>query len=113
IRRAKRKFFDDIITSADSRHIWDFVEWTKPRRVDAAFGLVRTDGSSIDSQQELSEVFQQQFTPRNPHPIDVLLLNEIPQLRERDFPPISVHEIYDALQGTSNSSAPGPDHCGW
>ncbi|KAI0081065.1 hypothetical protein K474DRAFT_1579546, partial [Panus rudis PR-1116 ss-1] len=112
-RRAKRKFFDDIITSSSPQRIWDFVQWTKPRRVGATFDLVRSDGTSIDSQEELSEAFQRQFTPNNPCPIDASLFDEIPQRQEREFPPISRREIFDALQNTSNTSAPGPDHCGW
>ncbi|KAI0073444.1 hypothetical protein K474DRAFT_1603362 [Panus rudis PR-1116 ss-1] len=112
VRRAKHLFFDDIISSAqDSQRVWDLVDWTKPRRVNAAVGLTRSDGSCIESPEELKEAFQNQFTPINPHPVDLTCVEEIPQILCRDFPPISIREIFEALQDTSNSSAPGPDHC--
>ncbi|KAI0076695.1 hypothetical protein K474DRAFT_1574267, partial [Panus rudis PR-1116 ss-1] len=114
IRKAKRSFFDEVIVSVqDSQRVWDLVDWTKPRRVNTAVGLVRSDGSSIESQEELKDVFQNQFTPPHPPPVDLMIVNEFPQANARGFPPISIREIFEALQDTSNSSAPGPDHCGW
>ncbi|KAI0070750.1 hypothetical protein K474DRAFT_1565768, partial [Panus rudis PR-1116 ss-1] len=114
VRRAKRSFFDDIILSAQSsQRVWDLVDWTKPRHLNVAVSLVRGDGSSIESQEEIKDAFQNQFTPVHPHPVDLTIMDEYPQANSRDFPPISVREIFEALQDTSNSSAPGPDHCGW
>ncbi|KAI0071916.1 hypothetical protein K474DRAFT_1562907, partial [Panus rudis PR-1116 ss-1] len=114
IRRAKRTFFNEIIKSSqDSQRMWGLVDWTKPRRTNATMGLVRADGTSIDSQEELKEAFQNQFTPSNPREVDLTFIQEIPQKPVRDFPSISVRELFEAIRDTSNTSAPGPDHCGW
>ena len=40
-------------------------------------------------------------------------IEEIPQHPIRDFPLISLKEIWDALCPTTNGSAPGPDHVTW
>ncbi|KAF8640160.1 hypothetical protein AX16_010254 [Volvariella volvacea WC 439] len=46
-------------------------------------------------------------------PIDHEYIDSLPQLDERDCPPISTLEITEALANTSNTSAPGEDHVTW
>lgn len=112
-RRARQKFFDRVMKRAHPSRIWDFVEWTKPRRNDVTTGIVDQQGVPADSQEALGRTFQEQFTPANARPVDMTLLDEIPQLPERLFPAFSPAELHDAIAATSNFSAPGPDHISW
>lgn len=112
-RRAKKTYFSDLVQNAESQDIWKFVQWTKPRKLDSTTTINRGDGAPASSLEEIREAFQNQFTPANPHPVDESFLDSVPQLPERDFPPIAIAEIADSLRDTSNSSAPGPDHISW
>ncbi|KAI0783904.1 hypothetical protein BC629DRAFT_1582498 [Irpex lacteus] len=113
IRRAKRDFFDEAIAKVHPSRIWDLVEWTKPRKLSATTGLVDSEGKPVDEPEKLAEVFQEQFTPKNPRQVDMSILDDIPQQEERPFNPISEREIREALSDTSNFSAPGPDNLSW
>lgn len=114
VRRAKRCFFDTIIQKTHPARIWDLVEWTKPRKTNATSGLEDpATGETVEEPERLAKIFQEQFTPTNPRQTDPRIVEEIPQLEERSFPPISENEIIEALRSTSNFSAPGPDHLSW
>ncbi|KAI0685244.1 hypothetical protein BC835DRAFT_1249091, partial [Cytidiella melzeri] len=113
VRRAKRTFFDGVIAKTHKARIWDLVEWTKPRKMATSTGLMDREGNPIDEPEKVSETFREQFTPANPRPVDMSLLDEIPQQQERDFPPFSKLEVREALADTSNFSTPGPDHASW
>lgn len=113
VRRARAAFFRNVINETEPSKIWSLVGWTKPRAVEATAGIVGRDGRPVESQEELGQAFQEQFTPANPRPVDMSLLDEFPQLPERPMAPISAAEIREALAGTGNFSAAGPDHIGW
>lgn len=112
-RRARQKFFDTVMRKTHPSRIWDFVEWTKPRRNDVTTGIVGQDGRPADSQEALGRTFQEQFTPANARQVDMSLLDDMEQLPERKFAPMSPAELRDVLAATSNFSAPGPDHVSW
>lgn len=113
IRRARNAFYDNIIRETDPGRVWSLVEWTKPRRMDATAVLVKANGQPIESQDDLGDAFQEQFTPANPQPVDLALLDEYDTLQEREFPDFSRQELREALAKTGNFSAPGPDHVSW
>lgn len=112
-RQARRAYFTSMLEDADPQKVWDFVQWTKPRRLDAAATIVAPDGTPAQTTAALRDVFQHQFTPSDAAPVDLRFLDEFPQHAERDFPKFSPTEFHECLQGTSNSSAPGPDHLSW
>lgn len=112
-RAARRQYFSSIVTAADHHRVWDLVQWTKPRKLDSTAAILQPDGNPTQSQHDLRNAFQTQFTPADPHPVDESVLDAIPQLPERPFPPMSLAELEDALASTSNTSAPGPDHLTW
>ncbi|GJF00388.1 hypothetical protein PsYK624_166750 [Phanerochaete sordida] len=113
VRTAKRSFFDQRIQDTKPSNIWDLAAWTRPRKQTAAVSIVGHDGRPADTPETLAEAFQNQFTPENPTPVDESILDEFPQHPTREFPPFSQQELRNALQHTSNSSAPGPDQIGW
>lgn len=113
IRGAKARFFNRKIEATEPARIWDLVNWTKPRSADATNCILKKDGTPTQSQKELGETFQDQFTPKNPQKVDFTILEEIEQIPMREFNPISTTEIAEALARTGNFSAPGPDHVSW
>ncbi|KIP02159.1 hypothetical protein PHLGIDRAFT_79540, partial [Phlebiopsis gigantea 11061_1 CR5-6] len=113
VRRAKRQFFDDVMERTHPSRIWDLVGWTKPRRLATTTGLVDQSGRPADQPEQLASIFQEQFTPGNARAVDPTILEEMPQREQRSFPAISCTEVRDALRGTGNFSAPGPDHASW
>lgn len=112
-KRARRTYFDSVMHDAHPSRIWDFVSWSRPRRVDPSVGIRDSEGRPADSPEALGRVFQAQFTPPNPLPVDRSFLQDMEQMPERTFPDITPPELRDALRLTSNSSAPGPDHALW
>lgn len=112
-RRARRQLFTSIIEETEPEDIWNLVQWTKPRRLDATTTILKEDGSPALTLHELQTTFQNQFTPNRPRNPDISLLDEIPQAPAREFPLISLTELQESLATTSNSSAPGPDHLPW
>ena len=113
VKAVKREFFDKQIAKVHKQKIWDMVEWTKPRRMDATIGLRKPGGDPVETSEELAEVFQEQFTPANPRPVDRSILEEFDQMPERSFAPISAEEVVENLRECSNMSAPGPDRVSW
>ncbi|KAH9912419.1 uncharacterized protein B0H18DRAFT_890080, partial [Fomitopsis serialis] len=112
-RRAKRTFFDNVLSKAHPQLISNFVSWAKPRRLDAGAQIKRADGTLINSQAELQEEFREQFTPSVPKAIDESILEELWSFEKRSFPDISNEEISENLADTSNTSVGGEDHVNW
>lgn len=113
IRHARGAFFRDVIRDTKPSRVWDLVGWTRPRPMGVTEGIVDAAGSPVEDPIALGAAFQEQFTPANPRPVDMSLLDEIEQLPERQFDYFSPAELGEALAGTSDSSAPGPDCIGW
>jgi len=45
--------------------------------------------------------------------VDLSVLDPLPTLQERDWPPFSALELTDSLSSCSSRSSPGPDHITW
>ena len=67
----------------------------------------------LDSDEEITDAFRQQFFPENPRPINWDRIDEISQQPERSWPEFSYTELASVLVNTQNSTAPGPDHVTW
>ncbi|EPS93249.1 hypothetical protein FOMPIDRAFT_1136541, partial [Fomitopsis schrenkii] len=89
VKRAKRVFFDKIICHAHPQLISNYVAWTRPRRLDSSVQIKRADGTVLDNPEELQEEFKEQFTPSVQKPVDMSILDELPNWEERPFAPIS------------------------
>lgn len=113
VRKAKRSFFDSAIHKLKNHQIWDAVQWTRPRRMATTTGIVKPNGDAATTAEETRDAFQTQFTPDNPRAVDETIIDDIPDVPTRDFPPIAVNEILEALEKTSNTSAPEPDRLSW
>ncbi|KAF8660768.1 hypothetical protein AX14_007331 [Amanita brunnescens Koide BX004] len=113
-KKARSDFFNrkiDLMMANDSP--WEGVRWTKPRPP-PKYSTILRNGHPIEDVDTLFETMHSHFsTSPAAEYISQDVLNEIPQLETRSFPPISQKEIWDALRPTKNSSAPGPDHVTW
>ncbi|EKM56464.1 uncharacterized protein PHACADRAFT_91700, partial [Phanerochaete carnosa HHB-10118-sp] len=112
-KRAKRDFFEGVLKHTHPSRIWNNVEWMKPQKQVTNVALTNSQGDIVTDSKGVGEIFQQQFTPTNGRPVDMTIADEMEQLEERAFPPMSRTEMQEALKGTSNFSAPGPDHVSW
>ena len=79
-KRAKQVFFDKILCRAHLQLIFNYVAWTRPRRLDASVQIKRADGTVIEDPDELKEEFKEKFTPSVPKPVDMSILDETPSL---------------------------------
>ncbi|KAF8675303.1 hypothetical protein AX14_005146, partial [Amanita brunnescens Koide BX004] len=113
-KSARMDFFNrkiDQMTANDSP--WEGVRWTKPRPP-PKFSTILRNGEPIPDVETLFDTMHTHFsTSAATDQIRLQTIEEIPQRPLRDFPLISLKEVWDALRPTVNSSAPGPDHVTW
>ena len=116
-RKAHAAFFEEKIAIMTAiKKPWEGVRWTKPR-APPPYSTIEIEGQAPRSVDELFSIMHAQFSQaaaRSPSGEEIkTLLEMLPALPERSFPPFSCQEIQDAVSLTSNSSAPGPDHITW
>ncbi|KAF8692125.1 hypothetical protein AX14_002599, partial [Amanita brunnescens Koide BX004] len=113
-KAARMDFFNrkiDQMTANDSP--WEGVRWTKPRPP-PKYSTILRDGKSIPDVHTLFNTMHDHFSSSTAtEHVSWTAIEEIPQHPVRDFPLISLKEIWDALRPTTNGSAPGPDHVTW
>ncbi|TFK58049.1 hypothetical protein BDN72DRAFT_730312, partial [Pluteus cervinus] len=115
VRAAKRVFFDEKIAeiSIQNKRPWDLMNWVRPRALRSFRTLVRPDGTACEDDRATFDALHAQYAKATGRPVDMTYVANMEQYAERDFPPFSKTEISEALAGTKNSSAPGPDHLSW
>ena len=91
---------------------WEGVRWTKPRPP-PKYSVISDNGRPIPDMPSLFETMHAHFSSAINNHVDDEFINSIPQVPQRDWPPISIAEIKDMLSLTSNCSAPGPDNITW
>ncbi|KAF8684346.1 hypothetical protein AX14_004125 [Amanita brunnescens Koide BX004] len=113
-KAARTDFFNrkiDQMTANDSP--WEGVRWTKPRPP-PKYSTIRRNGQPIPDVHALFDTMHDHFsTSTATEHVSWAAIEKIPQRPVRDFPLISLKEIWDTLRPTANSSAPGPDHVTW
>ncbi|KAF8690259.1 hypothetical protein AX14_003041 [Amanita brunnescens Koide BX004] len=113
-KAARMDFFNrkiDQMTANNSP--WEGVRWTKPRPP-PKFSTILREGQPIPDVHTLFDTMHKHFsTSAATEHVSWEAIEGIPQHVTRDFPLISLKEIWDALRPTTNSSAPGPDHVTW
>ncbi|THH16914.1 hypothetical protein EUX98_g9226 [Antrodiella citrinella] len=113
-RRARREFFDKTIAKVENTtKMWDLVAWTRKKPDDAFSTLIQADGTPAATPEDIFKTFKETFYPTMPNPIDPTVVDTYPQLPTREWAWVSAAEILSAVKGTSNTSTPGLDHCGW
>ncbi|KAF8662812.1 hypothetical protein AX14_006997, partial [Amanita brunnescens Koide BX004] len=113
-KAARMDFFNrkiDQMTANDAP--WEGVRWTKARPP-PKYSTIRRNGQPIPDVHTLFDTMHNHFsTSTATEHVSWAAIERIPQRPVRDFPLISLKEIWDALRPTANGSAPGPDHVTW
>ena len=92
---------------------WEGICWTKPCPP-PSYSQICSDGHIVTSQTDLFNVMHNQFVKTDLlSTVDWDFVNSIESRPTRAAPWISALEVTQALQSTSNMSAPGPDHITW
>ncbi|KAI0326299.1 hypothetical protein GY45DRAFT_1259279, partial [Cubamyces sp. BRFM 1775] len=86
--------------------------WIGPRALPTYRSLIH-NGQPLQELPELWEALDETFHSAANRPVDASILEQIPQLPQRECPPISRAEIREAIKGASTSSTPGWDHLHW
>ncbi|KAF8689424.1 hypothetical protein AX14_003341 [Amanita brunnescens Koide BX004] len=112
-RAARQAYFmHKIDLMTENNAPWEGVQWTKPRPP-PKYSTILRNGQPIPDMPTLFDTMHGHFSSALDNAIDNTFLASIPQVPERDWPPISISEIKDMLCLTSNCSAPGPDNISW
>jgi hypothetical protein len=113
--KAKRKHFDECIEEIAHTNLqpWDLMDWVGPCKTPPV-EAISYQGVPCTSLDQLWNTLHSTFNSALDRPIDLSVLGdkwESPSIRA--WVPYSAAELLDALTGTSNRSAPGPDHIMW
>jgi hypothetical protein len=113
--KAKRKHFDERIDKIAHTKLrpWDLMDWVGPRKTPPVEAILY-QGVPCTSLDQLWNALHSPFNSALDRPIDLSVLGnkwESPSIRA--WIPYSAVEMSDALTGTSNPSAPRPDHITW
>jgi hypothetical protein len=114
-RKAKREHFDERIDKIAHTKLrpWDLMDWVSPQKTPPV-EAISYQGVPCTSLDQLWNALHSTFNSALDRPIDLSILGdkwESPSIRA--WVPYSAAEMSDALTGTSNRSAPGPDHITW
>jgi hypothetical protein len=115
MHKAKRKHFDEHINDIAHTNLqpWDLMDWVSPRKT-PPIEAISYQSVPCTSMDQLWNTLHSTFNSALDRPIDLSVLGD-----KWEFPSIrawilySAAEMLDALMGTSNRSAPGPDHITW
>ena len=105
-------FMHKIELMTENNAPWEGVRWTKPRPP-PKYSTILNEGRPIASMPALFDTMHAHFSSAINNAVNDTFLDSIPQQPVRDWPLISIAEIKDMLQLTSNCSAPGPDNVTW
>ncbi|KAF8701567.1 hypothetical protein AX14_000387 [Amanita brunnescens Koide BX004] len=112
-KAARQSFFMHKIELMTENNVpWEGVRWTKPRPP-PKYSTILNNGQPIPSMPDLFATMHAHFSSALDSSIDDAFINSLPQEPTRDWAAISIAEIRDMLQLTSNCSAPGPDNVSW
>ena len=105
-------FMHKIELMTENNAPWEGVRWTKPQPP-PKYSTILDEGRPIASMPALFNTMHAHFSSAINNTVDDTFLDSIPQQPIRDWPLISIAEIKDMVQLTSNCSAPGPDNITW
>ena len=106
--KTKKDHFKKIIDNCTEDEIWSLRSWcTKPRKNSFLPFISFSSGPAVLNSEIAQGFFNEFFSPPNIFPVYSSLALDSPPLSPRNFIPITLQEIENALKPTSNSSAPG------
>ncbi|KAJ2911570.1 hypothetical protein MD484_g8847, partial [Candolleomyces efflorescens] len=114
VKAAKRKFFDARIEeiSGTNKRPWDLMDWVKERK-NPPCEAIQFNGQPCHDMDALWTALHSTYNSAANRPVDLSILDELPNEPQRDWPTFSLLELRQALDACSSRSAPGPDHITW
>ncbi|KAF4614683.1 hypothetical protein D9613_002817 [Agrocybe pediades] len=114
VKRVKRNFFETRIgeIAYANRRPWDLMEWVKQRKLPAC-EAIRYQGQPCHGMDSLWNALHNTYNSASGRVVDMSVLDPLPNLIEREWPPFSALELSEALESCSSRSSPGPDHITW
>ncbi|KAJ2936696.1 hypothetical protein H1R20_g404, partial [Candolleomyces eurysporus] len=114
VKAAKREFFDKRIkeVATTNKRPWDLMEWVKKRKSPPC-KAIQFEGWLCHNLGDLWNTLHSTYNTASDRPVDVSVLEELPDEPERPWPKFSQLELRQALEACSARSAPGPDHIMW
>jgi len=88
------------------------MEWVKQRKLPAC-KAIQYNGQACHEMDDLWNALHNTYNSASGQDVDLSVLDPLPTLQERDWPPFSALELTDALVSCSSRSSPGPDHITW
>jgi hypothetical protein len=107
VQAPKHRWANDFLHNAMPEHLWTAIKWQLGCRQRLIPALTTSSGLT-DDPPRMAEALQSHFFKTQPHPIPEKFPDDLPPTKTRPFTSISTAEVADALQLTSNKSAPGP-----
>jgi len=101
----------DEIAGSNKRP-WDLMEWVKQRKLPAC-EAIQYNRQPCHEMDDLWNTLHDTYNSASGREVDLSVLDPLPTLQERDWPPFSAPELTDSLSSCSSRSSPGPDHIMW
>ena len=111
VRAAKRSWaHDQLFENQKTDNIWRMARVRKGRRSQVLPPLKDANGSIHSDTLSKASILKNRFFPEKNNAVNIAAAStdDPPPLPERPWLPISIEEIAEAINGTSNKSAPGP-----
>jgi hypothetical protein len=110
IRKAKRAWADKVTSEVSANDVWGLVAWGTGKARKTTLGRIRKpDNTFATTPQDKADVLFEAYFPSDRPPVDARQPDDPPARPTRDFPAFTTEELREALQPTSNRSAPGQD----
>ncbi|RXW14340.1 hypothetical protein EST38_g11511, partial [Candolleomyces aberdarensis] len=114
VKAAKRTFFDERIEeiATTNKRPWDLMDWVKERK-NPPCEAIQFNGQPCHELNDLWDALHNTYNAASDRPVDLSMLDDLPDEPERQWPEFSLLELRQALDACSSRSAPGPDHITW
>ncbi|RXW14339.1 hypothetical protein EST38_g11512 [Candolleomyces aberdarensis] len=114
VKAAKRTFFDERIEeiATTNKRPWDLMDWVKERK-NPPCEAIQFNGRPCHELNDLWDALHNTYNAASDRPVDLSMLDDLPDEPERQWPEFSLLELRQALNACSSRSAPGPDHITW
>ena len=107
-------FFDERIKdiAESNKRPWDLMDGVKERK-NPPCEAIQYNGEPCHDLDKLWDALHGTYNVANDRPVDLSLLDNLPDEPVREWPVFLPLELRQALDACSSCSAPGPDHVTW
>jgi hypothetical protein len=109
-KTAKREWADNIISEGQ---VWEVARWRHGRKQSQITAICTLSSQLTFDNNEMAEVLAEQFFAKDPGPIQTSFPNNPPPRPTRKWNPLTLKELGQYLEDTSDTSAPGNSGVVW